>query len=106
MKQTQPHAVNRRSFINAAAATGAGFLLLPSGHRLGRAAPSNKLNLALIGVWGRGLAHYDSISEENVVALCDVNEARFPDALKRFPNATTYPKKENRNPMTEPALPI
>jgi predicted dehydrogenase len=51
----------------------------------GQNAPSNKLNVALIGVWGRGLAHYDSIAEENVVALCDINEARFPDALKRFP---------------------
>ncbi|MDB6138782.1 MAG: oxidoreductase domain protein, partial [Verrucomicrobiaceae bacterium] len=56
----------------------------------GTDAPSNKLNIALIGVWGRGLAHYDSLSEENVIALCDVNEKRFPDALKRFPGATTY----------------
>ncbi|MBX7208565.1 MAG: Gfo/Idh/MocA family oxidoreductase [Verrucomicrobiaceae bacterium] len=80
----------RRRLLSTAAAAGAGFLILPSGHRLGRAAPSGKLNILLIGVWGRGLAHYDSLSEENVVALCDVNEKRFPDALKRFPNATTY----------------
>ena len=46
--------------------------------------------MALIGVWGRGLAHYDSLADENVVALCDVNEKRFPDALKRFPKAKTY----------------
>ncbi|HEY2573837.1 MAG TPA: Gfo/Idh/MocA family oxidoreductase [Verrucomicrobiaceae bacterium] len=81
--------MKRRQILNAAA-TGAGFFLLPSGLRAGKNAPSNKLNVALIGVWGRGLAHYDSISEENVVALCDVNEARFPEALKRFPNAKTY----------------
>ena len=30
------------------------------------------------------------LAEENVVALCDVNEKRFPDALKRFPKAKTY----------------
>ncbi|MEY4484654.1 MAG: hypothetical protein RL693_2106, partial [Verrucomicrobiota bacterium] len=53
-------------------------LILPSGARAGKNAPGNKLNIALIGVWGRGLAHYDSLSEENVVALCDVNEKRFP----------------------------
>jgi predicted dehydrogenase len=82
--------MNRRKFINTAAATGASMLILPSGHRLGAAAPSNKLNILLIGVWGRGLAHYESLSEENVVALCDVNEKRFPDALKKFPGATTY----------------
>ena len=81
--------LSRRNFVSTAAA-GAGFLILPSGHRLGAQTPSNKLNVGLIGVWWRGLAHYDSLSEENVVALCDVNEARFPDALKRFPGATTY----------------
>jgi predicted dehydrogenase len=36
------------------------------------------------------LAHYDVLAEENVVALCDVNEKRFPEALKRFPKAKTY----------------
>ena len=80
--------MKRRQFLNAAAGTG--FFLLPSGLRAGKNAPGNKLNIALIGVWGRGLAHYDSLAEENVVALCDVNEKRFPDALKRFPNAKTY----------------
>jgi predicted dehydrogenase len=79
--------LSRRRFVGAAG--------LVAGHMItrplyGQDAPSNKLNLALIGVWGRGLAHYDSISAENVVALCDVNEKRFPDALKRFPGATTY----------------
>ncbi|MBI5394414.1 MAG: Gfo/Idh/MocA family oxidoreductase [Verrucomicrobia bacterium] len=82
--------MNRRHFLKTTAAVGAGWLLLPSGARAGKNAPGNKLNIALIGVWGRGLAHYDSLSEENVVALCDVNEKRFPDALKRFPKAKTY----------------
>jgi len=82
--------MDRREFMKAAAVAGAGLLVLPSGARGGENAPSNKLNVALIGVWGRGLAHYDSLSAENVVALCDVNEKRFPDALKRFPNAKTY----------------
>lgn len=81
--------MKRRQFFNKAG-LGAGFFLLPSGLRAGKNAPSNKLNVALIGVWGRGLAHYDSLSEENVVALCDVDEKRFPEALKRFPNAKTY----------------
>ncbi len=81
---------SRRRFLKSAVSTGAGLLILPGGHRLGAQAPSNKLNVLLIGVWGRGQAHYDSLSEQNVVALCDVNEKRFPDALKKFPNAKTY----------------
>lgn len=57
---------------------------------LSQKSPNDKLNIALIGVWGRAKAHYDSLSEENVVALCDVNEKRFPEALQRFPKAKTY----------------
>ena len=82
--------MNRREFIKTTAIAGAGWLILPTGVRAGQSAPSNKLNIALIGVGGRGLAHYDSLVGENVVALCDINEKRFPDALKRFPNAKTY----------------
>ena len=49
--------MNRRQFLTTSAA-GAAFTILPSGARGGSDAPSNKLNVALIGVWGRGLAHY------------------------------------------------
>ena len=83
--------MKRREFLKTTtAAAAAGLLLLPSGARAGKNAPGNKLNVALIGVWGRGLAHYDSLADENVVALCDVNEKRLPDALKSFPKAKTY----------------
>jgi predicted dehydrogenase len=82
--------MNRRQFLKASAASGAGLLILPSSTLFGQNTPSKKLNIALIGVWGRGLAHYDGISTENIVALCDVNEDRFPEALKRFPGAKTY----------------
>jgi len=81
--------MQRRRFLKTAA-VGSSFLILPSGARAGKNAPGNKLNIALIGVWGRGLAHYNWLADENVVALCDVNEARFPEALKRFPDAKTY----------------
>src|SRR5437867_13357717 len=80
--------MNRRQFIMGA--TGAALASTSGVARARRRLPADKLNIALIGVWGRGLAHYDALAEENVVALCDVNEVRFADALKRFPNAKTY----------------
>jgi Oxidoreductase family, NAD-binding Rossmann fold/Oxidoreductase family, C-terminal alpha/beta domain len=82
--------MNRRRFLHTTALTGTGLLILPSGVMAGKNSPGNKLNIALIGVWGRGTAHYDSIGRENVVALCDVNEKHFAEGLKRFPNAKTY----------------
>lgn len=82
--------MKRRDFLKAAATTGAGWLILPSGVLSGANAPSNKLNVALIGTWGRGEAHFDALSSENVVALCDVNEDHLAFGAKRFPNAKTY----------------
>ena len=81
--------MQRRDFIKNAALAGAGLLIAPSG-LFGANAPSNKLNIALIGVGGRGRAHYDSIATENVAALCDVNAERLALGVKRFPQAKTY----------------
>jgi predicted dehydrogenase len=81
--------MQRREFIRNATLAGAGLLIAPSG-LFGAGAPSNKLNIALIGVGGRGRAHYDSIATQNVAALCDVNEERLALGVKRFPQAKTY----------------
>jgi len=81
--------MKRRDFLASSAAT-AGWLIVPSSVLGGATAPSNKLNVAMIGTWGRALAHFDTISSENVVALCDVNEKRIASAAERFPNAKHY----------------
>ena len=82
--------MKRRHFVKSLAATGTGMLLLPRTPLFGANAPSNKLNIALLGTWGRGEAHFDAISSENVVALCDVNEEHLAFGAKRFPGAKTY----------------
>ena len=81
--------MQRRDLFKSAAA-GAGLTILKSGMLRGQTAPSNKLNIALIGVWGRGTAHYNVLRNENVVALCDVNDRRTKEALEIFPKAKTY----------------
>ena len=82
--------MNRRHFLKTAAVAGAGLLILPSGTRAGKNAPGAKLNIAMIGTWGRAEAHFDVVANENVVALCDVDERHLAGAAKRFPNAKTY----------------
>jgi len=82
--------VQRRQFLKSTAATGIGLLILPSGTLSGANAPSNKLNVAMIGTWGRADAHFGAISKENVVALCDVDENHIAHAARRFPKAKTY----------------
>ena len=82
--------MQRRQFLRSAAATSTGWLILPSGTLSGADAPSNKLNVALIGAWGRACAHHGTIASENVVALCDVNEENLALAAKKFPKAQKY----------------
>ena len=56
-------------------------------------APSDKLNIAGIGVGGKG---YSDISEfakspyVNIVALCDVDDREVKKGKKKFPKATYY----------------
>ena len=65
-------------------------MILPSGFLSGNNAPSNKLNVALIGAAGRGKAHYSGLKSENVIAICDVDENHLADAAKEFPKADRY----------------
>ena len=82
--------MKRRHFLQSAVTTGAGLSILPKITLFGQNAPSNKLNIALIGTWGRGLAHFNSIADENVVALCDVWDRNLVDATKKWPKAKVY----------------
>jgi len=81
--------VSRRNFMKSAA-FGAGLMVLPSGTLFGQNTPNNKLNIALIGAWGRAEAHYEGLVRENVVALCDVDENHLAVAAKHFPQAKHY----------------
>ena len=82
--------ITRRNFLRTGAATGAGLTILPSGTLFGQNKPSNRLNIALIGAFGRARKHYESLKDENVVAVCDVNQLNIPPALKEFPKAKVY----------------
>jgi predicted dehydrogenase len=82
--------LSRRDFL-AGAALAAGAMAMPS--RLWSQSPNEKLNLAFIGVGGRGLANLNSITRagnDNIVALCDVDAAALGKAGERFPKARTY----------------
>ncbi len=84
--------VSRREFVGSAAAGIAAFTIVPS-HVLGGAggqAPSNKLNVAGIGVGGRGAADIGACEGENVVALCDVDSKQAGETFKKFPKAKIY----------------
>jgi predicted dehydrogenase len=77
--------VDRRSFLKTAS-LGAGVLsagVLGVPNILHAANRREKLNVVLIGCGGRGQTHLDAVRNENLIAIVDVDEKRFPVYLKK-----------------------
>jgi len=74
------------------AASVAAFSIVPR-HVLGGArhkAPSEKLNIAGIGVGGMGAHNLAQVETENIVALCDVDRKYAAGTMKKYPGARVY----------------
>jgi predicted dehydrogenase len=85
--------LTRRQFIRTAGASVAGFTIVPrcAVAASGQTPPSEKLNLAAIGVGGQGGSDLDALAPgNNVVALCDVDDRRAANTFKKFPDARRY----------------
>ena len=85
------NSLTRRDFVKQTA--GAGALILGAPAILKAGSPNGKLNLAFIGVGGRGGSNLATMTKDpdvNVVAICDVNRNNLASAAKRFPNARKY----------------
>src|SRR5262245_20433667 len=68
-------AQSRRDFLRHTAALSGAALLTPGLAADGpRRAPSERLNLGVIGVAGQGDYNFNNVKHENIVALCDVDE--------------------------------
>ena len=83
--------ISRRQFLGSAAVA-AGFTVVPR-YVLGgprNVPPSEKLNIACIGVGGMGASDSQQVSTENIVALCDVDSKNAAETFKKFPNARKY----------------
>ncbi len=83
--------IHRRQFLArsaacAGAAAAAGLLVVPSWAK----SPNEKLNIAVVGVAGRGGGNLNGVSGESIVGLCDVDAKNLGEAGKRFPKAKTY----------------
>ena len=82
--------ISRRRFL--AAASAASVMIVPR-HVLGgrgTQAPSDTLNIAGIGVGGRGRADVRGCDSENIAALCDVDLGFAARTFREFPDARVY----------------
>jgi len=82
---------SRRQFLRGAASTAVAFMIVPR-YVLGAGVtpPSEKLNIAGIGIGGQGGGNVDAVSGENIVALCDVDMRRGGGSFGKFPKAKQY----------------
>ncbi len=97
---------SRRDFIKTASLA-AGFFIVPR-FVLGQGyiAPSDKLNIACIGVGGQGKGDILELAKSpyvNIAFLCDVDDRRAADTVKLYPKAKYYAdfrvmlQKEHKN---------
>jgi predicted dehydrogenase len=83
--------VSRRQFVTVAVGAAAGFMIVPR-HVLGRGmqAPSDLVNVAVVGIGGMGGSNAQAVMSQNIVAICDVDEALLEGRLRTWTNQT-YP---------------
>jgi predicted dehydrogenase len=77
--------VSRRQFVTTAAAAGAGVVIVPR-HVLGRGvqAPSDTVNLAIVGIGGMGGSNARALMSQNIVAICDVDDDQVEKRLENY----------------------
>lgn len=79
--------MTRRAFLETSAVA-AGALVFPFEWK--SASPNDRLNVACVGVGGRGRAAVDAMAGENVVALCDVDDEMAKGAFEAVPDAKRF----------------
>ena len=90
MKRTT---LSRRAFLGRAAATATVVSVVPR-HVIagsGQTPPSERLNIAGIGAGGQAAADLGKVAyQNNIVALCDVDDRRATESFAKWPDATRY----------------
>ena len=86
--------VSRRTFLGTTATAAAAFTVIPNkamGTVLGHKAPSDKLNIAVVGAGGMGNANLKAVKPtENIVAICDVDWNYTAPVFDENPGAKRY----------------
>lgn len=85
--------ISRRKFIGTTSTVAAGLTIMPSSviSGLGHKAPSDKLNIAVVGIGGVGESNLNAVKgTENIVALCDVDWGYAKKVFTANPNAKAY----------------
>src|SRR5476649_1214029 len=86
---------SRREFIKTSTIAAAGIMIVPRFVLGGKGfiAPSDRLIVASVGVGGKGqddINHFDKTGKAEMAFLCDVDDVRAANSVKKFPKAKYY----------------
>jgi predicted dehydrogenase len=83
--------LTRRAFLRSASIATAASVAFPHVLRgQNGGSPNDRLNLAFIGVGGRGRSVLHGFPNENRVAFCDVDDERAAESFKEFPDVPRF----------------
>jgi len=84
--------MKRRDFVKNISATGLAFSVVPSVtvSGLGHIPPSDRLNIAAIGIGGKGKVNLRNMVGQNIVALCDCDHDYANPVFETYPGAKRY----------------
>ena len=82
--------MNRRKFLGLAASAGAGLTILCDSRSARSYHANEKLQIAIVGAGGRGAANLQNVKDEQIVALCDVDERRAAGSFGRYPKVERF----------------
>jgi len=83
-----PTGASRREFIATGAIAAAAFMIVPR-HVLGKGmtAPSDLVNIAVVGINGQGGVNCQALMSQNIVAICDVDDDLLNKKLEGWKNS-------------------
>jgi predicted dehydrogenase len=110
--------VSRRKFVADVGLATAGWTIVPR-HVLGKGqtAPSDRLNVACVGVGGQGRSDLINLASQNIVALCDVDweyagaalgrlDADIASIQRRLDATAEHPLRDGDGRTVPPLAPI
>lgn len=85
------HPLTRRQMLRHMVVGSAGCYLAGGSNAQGRdRSPNERLDIAMVGAGGQAHFSLEGLADQNIVALCDVDDRRAADAYRRYPKAKKY----------------
>ena len=109
--QSSSKGATRREFIATGAAAASAWMIVPR-HVLGQGftPPSDLVNIAIVGLNGMGAVNAQAVMSQNIVAICDVDDALVEGRIAGWRRALQPPAAQPTTPRppgpaTAPTLP-